>query len=69
MLLLAILYGRLTRHRQETLTHPDERQITKGIKSTEVPAALKSLVDALVWESTRAEEGCVFRVLPLQLLY
>ncbi|KAF9464685.1 Retinoic acid induced 16-like protein-domain-containing protein [Collybia nuda] len=39
------------------LLHPDERQITKGIKSTDVPTHLQSLVDALVWESTRTEEG------------
>lgn len=46
-------------HYQNTLMHPDERQITKGIKSTDVPAHLQSLVDALVWESTRTEEGYV----------
>ncbi|KAM6500532.1 Retinoic acid induced 16-like domain containing protein [Amanita muscaria] len=39
------------------LRHPDERQLTKGIKSTDVPAQLKSMVDALVWESTRTEAG------------
>jgi hypothetical protein len=44
---------------QNTLLHPDERQITKGIKSTDVPAHLQALVDALVWESTRTEEGYV----------
>ena len=38
---------------------PDERQLTKGIKSTDVPAHLQSMVDSLVWESTRVEEGYV----------
>ncbi|KAI0699722.1 Retinoic acid induced 16-like protein-domain-containing protein [Cytidiella melzeri] len=42
---------------KNTLEHPDERQLSRGIKSTDVPAHLKSLVDALVWESTRTEEG------------
>ncbi|KAH8117314.1 Retinoic acid induced 16-like protein-domain-containing protein [Phellopilus nigrolimitatus] len=42
---------------KETLTHPDERQLARGIQATEVPAALKSMVDSLVWESTRIEEG------------
>ncbi|KAH9901326.1 Retinoic acid induced 16-like protein-domain-containing protein [Cubamyces lactineus] len=42
---------------KNTLLHPDERQLTRGIKSTDVPAHLQSMVDALVWESTRAEEG------------
>lgn len=39
--------------------HPDERQLSRGIKSTDVPMHLQSMVDALVWESTRTEEGCV----------
>jgi hypothetical protein len=38
---------------------PDERQLTKGIKSTDVPVHLQSMVDSLVWESTRIEEGYV----------
>ncbi|GLB34967.1 putative retinoic acid induced 16-like protein [Lyophyllum shimeji] len=42
---------------KNTLQHPDERQLSRGIKSTNVPAHLQSLVDALVWESTRTEEG------------
>lgn len=42
---------------QNTLLHPDERQLTRGIKSTDVPAHLQSMVDSLVWESTRTEEG------------
>ncbi|KAI0780998.1 Retinoic acid induced 16-like protein-domain-containing protein [Trametes elegans] len=42
---------------KNTLLHPDERQLTRGIKSTDVPAHLQSMVDALVWESTRTEEG------------
>ncbi|KDQ60837.1 hypothetical protein JAAARDRAFT_563761 [Jaapia argillacea MUCL 33604] len=44
---------------KNTLLHPDERQISRGIKSTDVPMHLKSMVDSLVWESTRAEEGWV----------
>ncbi|KAF8212250.1 Retinoic acid induced 16-like protein-domain-containing protein [Mycena galopus ATCC 62051] len=42
---------------KSTLLHPDERQLTRGIKSTDVPAHLQSMVDALVLESTRTEEG------------
>lgn len=38
---------------------PDERQLMKGIQATAVPAHLQSIVDALVWESTRTEEGYV----------
>ncbi|KAG6877710.1 hypothetical protein C0993_004805 [Termitomyces sp. T159_Od127] len=44
-------------HEQNTLEFPDERQLSRGIKSTNVPDHLRSLVDALVWESTRTEEG------------
>ena len=44
---------------QNTLEHPDERQLARGIKYTDVPAHLKSMVDSLVWESTRTEEGLV----------
>lgn len=42
---------------QDTLLMPDERQLTKGIDSTDVPAHLQSMVDSLVWESTRNEDG------------
>ncbi|PFH54367.1 hypothetical protein AMATHDRAFT_634 [Amanita thiersii Skay4041] len=42
---------------KNTLQHPDERQLNKGIKSTNVPMLLQSMVDALVWESTRTEAG------------
>ncbi|KAI1795931.1 Retinoic acid induced 16-like protein-domain-containing protein [Ganoderma leucocontextum] len=42
---------------KNTLLHPDERQLTRGIKSTDVPTHLQSMVDSLVWESTRTEEG------------
>ncbi|EGN92451.1 hypothetical protein SERLA73DRAFT_117334 [Serpula lacrymans var. lacrymans S7.3] len=42
---------------KNTLQHPDERQLTKGIKSTDVPVHLQSMVDSLVWESSRTEEG------------
>lgn len=44
---------------QNTLTHPDERQLSRGIKFTDVPVHLQSMVDSLVWESTRTEEGYV----------
>ncbi|KAI0030828.1 Retinoic acid induced 16-like protein-domain-containing protein [Vararia minispora EC-137] len=44
-------------HIKNTLLHPDERQLTRGIKSTDVPAHLQTLADLLVSESTRAEEG------------
>lgn len=42
---------------QNTLLHPDERQLTRGIKATDVPVHLQSMVDSLVWESARTEEG------------
>lgn len=42
---------------KNTLLMPDERQLTKGINSTDVPVHLRSMVDSLVWESTRIEEG------------
>jgi hypothetical protein len=35
--------------------NPDERQLTRGIASTNVPAHLQTMVDALVWESTRGD--------------
>lgn len=35
----------------------DERQLSRGIASTDVPANLKVMVDLLVLESTRTEEG------------
>lgn len=44
---------------QTTLEHPDERQLMRGIESTDVPAHLQSMVDSLVWESSRTEEGSV----------
>ena len=36
---------------------PDERQLNKGIGSTDVPVRLHAIVDLLVWESTRVEDG------------
>ncbi|KAI9446471.1 Retinoic acid induced 16-like protein-domain-containing protein [Lactarius indigo] len=42
---------------KNTLLYPDERQLSKGIASTDVPANLKVMVDLLVLESTRTEEG------------
>ncbi|KZT26211.1 hypothetical protein NEOLEDRAFT_1155737 [Neolentinus lepideus HHB14362 ss-1] len=42
---------------KNTLLYPDERQLTRGIKATDVPVHLQSMVDSLVWESTRTEEG------------
>jgi len=38
--------------------HPDERQLMKGIGSTNVPELLRSMVDSLVVESTRLDDGC-----------
>ena len=49
----------LKNYYQDTLQHPDERQLAKGIVYTNVPMHLKNLVDSLVWESTRTEEGYV----------
>ncbi|KAF5380831.1 hypothetical protein D9615_003944 [Tricholomella constricta] len=51
------MFQGLEKYKQNTLQHPDERQLSRGIKSTHVPVHLQSLVDALVWESTRTEEG------------
>ncbi|KAI9509370.1 Retinoic acid induced 16-like protein-domain-containing protein [Russula earlei] len=42
---------------KNTLQYPDERQLSRGIMSTDVPANLKVMVDLLVRESTRTEEG------------
>ncbi|KAI0273618.1 Retinoic acid induced 16-like protein-domain-containing protein [Gloeopeniophorella convolvens] len=42
---------------KNTLLHPDERQLSRGITSTDVPAHLKVMVDLLVLESARTEEG------------
>ncbi|PPR06648.1 hypothetical protein CVT26_001190 [Gymnopilus dilepis] len=42
---------------KETLLMPDERQLSKGIAATNVPALLRSMVDSLVWESTRIDDG------------
>ncbi|KAI0054062.1 hypothetical protein FA95DRAFT_1579120 [Auriscalpium vulgare] len=42
---------------KNTLLHPDERQLSRGINHTDVPAHLKVMVDLLVLESTRLEEG------------
>ncbi|CAE6505777.1 unnamed protein product [Rhizoctonia solani] len=41
---------------KNTLMNPDERQLTRGIGSTSVPAHLQAMVDALVWESTRGDQ-------------
>ncbi|QRW16309.1 copper resistance-associated P-type ATPase [Rhizoctonia solani] len=41
---------------KNTLLIPDERQLTRGIGSTNVPAHLQAMVDALVWESTRGDQ-------------
>ncbi|CAE7107510.1 unnamed protein product [Rhizoctonia solani] len=41
---------------KSTLMNPDERQLTRGIGSTSVPAHLQAMVDALVWESTRGDQ-------------
>ncbi|KAJ3759862.1 Retinoic acid induced 16-like protein-domain-containing protein [Lentinula raphanica] len=42
---------------KNTLQHPDERQLARGIKSTDVPTHLQSMVNSLVAESTRIDEG------------
>ncbi|KAJ3936854.1 MAG: Retinoic acid induced 16-like protein-domain-containing protein [Lentinula lateritia] len=42
---------------KNTLQHPDERQLARGIKSTDVPAHLQTMVNSLVTESTRIDEG------------
>ncbi|WRT67743.1 uncharacterized protein IL334_004715 [Kwoniella shivajii] len=39
-----------------TLEQPDERQIVRGIASTQVPTQLRQIVDALVYESNRTDE-------------
>ena len=44
---------------QETLEHPDERQLRRGISSTDVPEKLGLMVNALIGESARAEQGYV----------
>ena len=49
-----------------TLVQPDERQLSKGIKSTDVPAHLQSMVDSLVWESSRTEDGYALKYLSLE---
>ncbi|CEL59859.1 Protein FAM160B1 OS=Homo sapiens GN=FAM160B1 PE=2 SV=1 [Rhizoctonia solani AG-1 IB] len=41
---------------KNTLLSPDERQLTRGIGSTNVPTHLQAMVDALVWESTRGDQ-------------
>ncbi|KAL7423273.1 hypothetical protein Q5752_002573 [Cryptotrichosporon argae] len=40
----------------ETLEHPDERQLARGIGATAVPAQLRHIVDALVYEANRVDE-------------
>ncbi|KIY70901.1 hypothetical protein CYLTODRAFT_487668 [Cylindrobasidium torrendii FP15055 ss-10] len=42
---------------KDTLEQPDEAQLRRGIQSTVVPAQLRAMVDTLVSESTRIEEG------------
>ncbi|KAI9631978.1 Retinoic acid induced 16-like protein-domain-containing protein [Dioszegia hungarica] len=41
---------------QDTLDHPDERQLVRGIATTEVPKQLQHIVDAMVCENGRIEE-------------
>lgn len=40
----------------DTLSHPDERQLARGVLATAVPRNLKLIVDALVYESNRTDE-------------
>ncbi|KAJ3803982.1 hypothetical protein F5876DRAFT_71001 [Lentinula aff. lateritia] len=39
--------------------HPDERQLARGIKSADVPTHLQAMVNSLVTESIRIDEGCL----------
>ncbi|KAF8605269.1 hypothetical protein BDV93DRAFT_537374 [Ceratobasidium sp. AG-I] len=48
---------------ENTLLHPDERQLTKGIASTNVTTHLQTMVDTLVWESTRGDQDSTGPVL------
>jgi hypothetical protein len=41
---------------QETLEHPDERMLSRGISSTQVPQQLQAMVDALVHESNETDD-------------
>nr|ODN91005.1 hypothetical protein L204_05846 [Cryptococcus depauperatus CBS 7855] len=41
---------------RETLQYPDERQLVRGISSTDVPVQLRHIVDALIYENTRTDE-------------
>ncbi|WWC70800.1 uncharacterized protein I206_104752 [Kwoniella pini CBS 10737] len=41
---------------KETLEQPDERQLVRGISSTQVPNQLRHIVDALAYESNRTDE-------------
>ncbi|ORY28507.1 Retinoic acid induced 16-like protein-domain-containing protein [Naematelia encephala] len=41
---------------KHTLEHPDERQLVRGIESTDVPKQLTHIVDALVYEANRTDE-------------
>ncbi|KAG8805849.1 hypothetical protein FRC18_006460 [Serendipita sp. 400] len=54
---------------KNTLTYPDERQLNRGIRSTDVPARLRSMGDALIHESASSdfEEYCFLLVACLDL--
>ncbi|KAG8907611.1 hypothetical protein FRB99_003306 [Tulasnella sp. 403] len=57
---------------QNTLLHPDERQISRGIHATDVPARLKSMTDSLVRESIQYEVStgpCTEYLLKNNVLY
>lgn len=54
---VALLASLLKEQSQSTLSHPDERQLARGIKSTDVPKHLKNMVDLLVSEANQTEEG------------
>lgn len=47
----------LTCGRQNTLTHPDERQLAKGIKATNVHDSLQTMAESLVQESRMSVDG------------
>ncbi|VDB82961.1 unnamed protein product [Peniophora sp. CBMAI 1063] len=50
-------FHRAWQHVKNTLQHPDERQLSRGIKFTDVPVHLTTLSDLLVSESTHQQEG------------
>ncbi|KZV64947.1 hypothetical protein PENSPDRAFT_639005 [Peniophora sp. CONT] len=60
-------FHRAWQHVKNTLQHPDERQLSRGIKFTDVPAHLTTLADLLVSESTHQQEGATGQCLEYML--